>query len=188
MINCVVDGCEKPRKRARGRVNSRLCSMHHARRERHGDVNVSLRLGEKDWAPDPTYRMAHKHVMLKHGRAAEHSCVVCGQKAVEWAYDHRDPDERTDPARGLTYSDNPDFYNPMCRKCHAAFDGAVKPRRPPEVRGETHGMSKLTEFDVREIRRAVSAGEVGWSIAARHGISVSQVSSIARHKAWAHVS
>lgn len=188
MITCAVEGCGKPRKCARGRTNSRFCSMHHARRERHGDVTVTHRLGEKDWTTDPSYRNAHKHITKKRGRAADYSCVTCGQPAAEWAYNHRDPDERTEPIRGLAYSNNPDYYDPMCRKCHAAFDGAVKPKRGSGVRGEAHGQSKLTEQAVREIRTAVSTGEVGWSIAARYGISVSQVSIIAQRKAWAHVS
>lgn len=189
MTACAVEGCDKPRKVARGRTNSRFCSMHHARRHRHGDVDVTHRLGEKDWTHSPTYRNAHKRIVTKRGRAADHSCVACGQQAAEWAYNHRDPDERIDPARGFPYSSNPDFYDPMCRKCHTAFDDAVHPKyRGVQVRGERHGQAKLTEQDVREIRAAVSSGEVGWSIAARYGISVSQVSIIARRKAWAHVS
>lgn len=188
MTTCAVEGCEKPRKSHRGKKTSRWCSMHAARAWRHGDVNVTHRLGEQDWISDPAYRTAHKRIRTKRGPAADYSCVTCGGEAAEWAYDHRDPDERIDSARGLAYSDNPDHYQPMCRKCHAAFDDSVKPKTPPpRLRGEDHASAKVTESDVREIRAAVAAGEVGWSIAARYGICVNQVSKIAQRKSWAHV-
>lgn len=55
----------------------------------------------------------------------------------------------------------------------------------PDTRGENHGLSKLTEHDVREIRRLRS--EEGWTLrqlAAAFSVSESTVSVVARHEAW----
>jgi hypothetical protein len=62
-------------------------------------------------------------------------------------------------------------------------------RQHPEkvLRGERHGMSKVTEEQVREIREL--AGTMNqMQIAAKYGITHSAVSLIIRRKKWAHVS
>lgn len=56
------------------------------------------------------------------------------------------------------------------------------------LRGERNGKSKLTDDQVREIRRLYD--EVGWTqkhIGAAFGIHQVQVSAIVRRVAWAHV-
>ena len=56
------------------------------------------------------------------------------------------------------------------------------------VRGETHHKAKLTENDVREIRRLRSTGE--WTLdrlSKRFGVSIHNVYAIAKRKIWAHV-
>ena len=68
-----------------------------------------------------TYRNAHRRVRAAGGSATGWSCVDCGQQAVEWSYDHADPDERHDE-RGRAYSDDPQHYQPRCRPCHSRFD------------------------------------------------------------------
>lgn len=57
----------------------------------------------------------------------------------------------------------------------------------PGLRGERHGSAKLTEADVRDIRRRVAAGENGRVIAEEKGISRTTVSQIASRQRWAHV-
>jgi hypothetical protein len=60
------------------------------------------------------------------------------------------------------------------------------PERMP--RGERHGHARLTEDDVREIRRLYAAGSARQvDIAAQFGVPQTNVSSIVRRKAWAHV-
>lgn len=53
------------------------------------------------------------------------------------------------------------------------------------VRGNAVGRAKLTEVDVREIRRRCAAGERQRIIAADYGITQTHVSLIARGKTWA---
>jgi len=56
--------------------------------------------------------------------------------------------------------------------------------RQPRVRGIKHGMSKITEEQVREIRTAPGLHS---EIAARYGIHSSTISSIKLRKHWAHL-
>jgi IS30 family transposase len=54
-------------------------------------------------------------------------------------------------------------------------------------RGEKHGMSKLTEDQVRAIRDLVPTLSVR-EIARQYGVSPSTVSSIHLRKSWSHLS
>lgn len=54
--------------------------------------------------------------------------------------------------------------------------------RPP--RGSGHGLSKLTEAAVREIRASAKAGEPASSIGARHNVSETHVRRLVRRQAW----
>ena len=48
--------------------------------------------------------------------------------AEDWAYDHEDPDEKSDVIqshgtwRRVPFSLDPTHYLPMCRSCHRSFD------------------------------------------------------------------
>ena len=87
------------------------------------------------------------------------------------------------------HCDNP----PCCRPSHLflgtpkdnSLDAARKGRRP---HGEGHAMAKLTEKDVREIRRLRAAGMHQWPIARRFGIAQTAVWAILARKTWRHVS
>jgi len=101
-------------------------------------------------------------------------------------------------------SDNPACVNPahlflgthaenmadMARKGRAVIGprhpSVTHPHRVP--RGGNHHHAKLTEADVREIRRARAAGIPNKDIAARFGISPGNASTIAQGKSWQHVS
>lgn len=54
--------------------------------------------------------------------------------------------------------------------------------------GETHPLSKISEDDVREIRRLKSSGVTGSELAGLFGINKHHANKIAAGKAWAHVS
>lgn len=54
-------------------------------------------------------------------------------------------------------------------------------------RGESHGNAKITEDDVREIRRLAAAGLKHGEIAERFLLTRANVSYIVRRSAWAHV-
>lgn len=55
------------------------------------------------------------------------------------------------------------------------------------ARGEGHGMSKLTEADVLEIRRRRAAGEDFQTIADAFGLSKSNAFDVSRGRIWQHV-
>ena len=61
------------------------------------------------------YFGCHRRVRTARGRAADQACVQCAGPARHWAHIHD-----TDPA-------DPQNYQPMCQKCHWAYDDvAVK--------------------------------------------------------------
>ena len=53
--------------------------------------------------------------------------------------------------------------------------------------GENHGLAKLTESNVHEIRRLRNGGWLLREIAEEYGISKSQVSMICNSKRWKHI-
>lgn len=70
---------------------------------------------------DIRYYSAHRRVVRQRGSAKSHRCVDCTETAVDWSYDHTDPDALADD-RGRPYSVKPEHYSPRCRPCHRAFD------------------------------------------------------------------
>lgn len=54
-------------------------------------------------------------------------------------------------------------------------------------KGVEAGNSKLTESEVREIRKRIAAGESTRKVAKDFGISSPAVSKIARRETWAHI-
>jgi hypothetical protein len=68
-------------------------------------------------------------------------------------------------------------------------DMDAKGRRvTPDRRGERHGNSRLTEGNVREIRKLYATRTVTQTaLAWRFGVTQVQVSSIVRRESWSHV-
>ena len=62
-------------------------------------------------------------------------------------------------------------------------------RRHPNTRprGSEHGRARLTEDNVREIRRRHAAGKTIASLAARYGVATKTVWFIVHRKTWLHV-
>lgn len=67
------------------------------------------------------YMLAHNRVRRLRGRASEHECVLCGERAEHWAYQHHCATKRIESVNG-PYSDNYEDYAPMCLPCHRAYD------------------------------------------------------------------
>lgn len=57
-------------------------------------------------------------------------------------------------------------------------------RYKPDVRGERHGMAKLTWEQVREIREACETGATQVSVASLYSVSYQTVSRIVRGDSW----
>jgi hypothetical protein len=54
-------------------------------------------------------------------------------------------------------------------------------------RGEKHPSRRLTEHDVREIRRLRSAGATLAALASQFGVTLQNIHYVARRKTWTHV-
>jgi DNA-binding MarR family transcriptional regulator len=52
--------------------------------------------------------------------------------------------------------------------------------------GEDNVMAKLTEEQVRELRRLAKTHQIGW-LAEKYGITRSNVSMIVHHRSWKHI-
>lgn len=63
-------------------------------------------------------------------------------------------------------------------------DMASKGRRPI---GSRHPNSKITEDDVREIRKRLARGESGVAVARRFNLAVTNISMIRNRHTWSHV-
>ena len=132
-----------------------------------------------------------------------HACVDCGQPALDWSlrHDAYPTYEDSDGRYALQVSS----YEPRCRSCHTRYDGKVaslgtlarfgeangfyghKHSEESKRRGERNGQAKLTDDDVREIRRRVAAGALQKDVAAMFGVQKMQVSRIVRGERWSHV-
>ena len=146
---CNVSDCEKPRKGAH-----RQCSMHLARKSRHGNYDTVLPPGRKTSLPK--YRTAHLAVTSARGRAVNHQCVEsgCEERATHWAYDHTDPDPVIDQA-GRIYSLDVNRYKPMCVPHHATLDRMHGRQQRTTVR---HVEVSQELWD--EVRSAAAAAQV----------------------------
>jgi len=67
-------------------------------------------------------------------------------------------------------------------------DMAAKGRaRPSFLRGEAHGNAKLSEEDVREIRRAASCGATERGLSARFHVTPACIHQVVSRRAWRHI-
>lgn len=69
----------------------------------------------------------------------------------------------------------------------AKENNAHKIRHGTHNRGENHNFARLTEDQVREIRRLVSDGATGRSICARFGVTAWTIHDIAARRSWKHL-
>lgn len=120
---CKIDDCQK-QARSLG-----LCEMHYTRLTRTGDpLTTKTQARGKgpanhNWVGDRvSYIGAHCRVKRERGSARRHACTDCGGPAVEWSYNHADPNELHDADRNCTYSASIEFYEPRCKSCHNRFD------------------------------------------------------------------
>jgi hypothetical protein len=112
-LPCSVEDC------SRLAVAHTWCATHYERWRHHGDITIVLKGGPPFRGDAISYFGAHMRVRTIRGSASRYICT-CGLPAEDWAYDHQDPNAKTDIVG--TYSTNPDHYVPLCRKCHRQFD------------------------------------------------------------------
>lgn len=148
---CSVTGCTRP-------VYSQLralCCRCNSRWQRHGDPTVvkSAVRGDKHpmWLGNNcSYIAAHSRVKYLWGSATQYECVSCGGTAAQWAYDGTDPTQmlgqgynaRRKNSAPHFYSAYPEFYMPMCRKCHTRRDVIRRVAELTEYREWKHRTGK----------------------------------------------
>lgn len=121
---CSIEGCDR-RTKANG-----LCGAHNERSRTHGDPgNEPIGAKPRRWSgPRVGYGGLHARLRNTRGKASGHSCNHCGGPALQWAYDHSDPDPRVDRETGLEYSLDLSRYVPLCASCHKVFDLQYRPQ------------------------------------------------------------
>lgn len=92
----------------------------------------------------------------------------------------------------LHHCDNPPCVNPLHLYIGTYADNfrdmiARSSRTLSDYRGSKNGQAKLTEDDVREIRRRLAADEPQRSIAEDYGVDQATISNINRGVHWTHV-
>jgi hypothetical protein len=123
---CSDPECQEPY-RAKG-----FCDMHYQRWVKHGDPSVSLCDQSNRGTDNVGYTAAHIRIYQVKGKASQHQCVDCGDRADHWSYNHQDPDEKDHLVKGIwiPYSINMDFYEPRCVACHNQFDRDILNNQP----------------------------------------------------------
>lgn len=113
---CAFDGCPKLA-RHRG-----WCSTHYERWRRHGSPDVTLKTRDPKLV---TYSTVHQWLPQQRGRAADHTCVDCGQPARSWSYSHLCPEERLGyhGPKLMPYCHHIfECYAARCEPCHTRYD------------------------------------------------------------------
>lgn len=186
-ILCSIPGCESPTKR------HGMCRLHDYRVSTHGDPDKRLR------AP-PGSRGAWVRANADHG----------GDDCLLWPFPHtaNERDEvfvegRKMPASRymcrVAHGEPPSPKHEAAHNCGKGHLGCLNPRHlewktrgencadtlrhGTRRRGHTHGMAKLTEPQIREIRGLLGT-VTHKEIAARYGVHESLISLISRRKAW----
>lgn len=146
-----------------------LCNKHYIRTRKHGDPEVNLKPRSRSrpgashprWLPDEhvSYQVIHQRIRRDQGSARNRACINCDRPGLHWAYQGGDPAERLDE-QGFIYSIHPEFYKPMCGKCHSSLDKAKNAELLRLLRGWMHQtgktLSTLVEFE--EFYEQVAAG------------------------------
>lgn len=90
----------------------------------------------------------------------------------------------------VRHKDGNVFNNTVKNLCY----GTVKQNKQDSIRhgtwvhGETNGKAKLTETQVRAIRKLLKNGKTQRSIALRFGVQKAAIHKIGKHRTWRHVS
>lgn len=128
----------------------RLCRKHYERAKLAGTWDDLPPAGYGNPCSSVT---AHRRVKRMWGPAGNYPCVECGGMAAQWAYDGADPDQNFGPVsnRGshtwMAWSAYPEFYMPMCARCHTARDAAIAKEELREYRQWKHATG-LTLADI----------------------------------------
>ncbi len=110
--------------------------------------------------------------MLVHRLVAR--AFVSGRSEINNTVRHKDDDRKNNSANNLLWGTPQDNSTDMVN-------------RGRQAKGSSHGMAKLTEEIVIEIRALSSAGVTNSIIAIKYGVNRDHVAKIVNYKAWIHV-
>ena len=83
-------------------------------------AKLEAKLAQATITEAEAYKLAHLRCRMHWGAARQHVCWMCGGPAAHWAYNHKGEHPK--------YSLDPQFYLPMCVRCHTQFDGRRRAR------------------------------------------------------------
>lgn len=191
---CTVPGCDK-KHLARG-----FCYVHYQRWKRFGDPSTTKLPRFSLSRPDEL-----KAALLNRRRVDGNGCWIwtlhCGERGYgQWTIGQRNyPVHRLSAHLHFGFDldspllichrcDNPPCFNPEHLFIGtSAENSADMVRKGRSLKGEASGHSKLTEDDVRVIRRRYSLGESQQAIADDYGVNQTLIGFIVRGVAWKHV-
>ena len=137
---CAYPGC------ARKHRTGNYCAAHYTQMLYNGECKpIIIRTKREQWGLDedsPSYMGAHIRARITWGSASQYPCIECAKQAKHWAYDGTDPTQLYGPSNPWDpqsstwtfYSRYPEFYMPMCAKCHRSMDGLKMQRELREYR------------------------------------------------------
>jgi hypothetical protein len=138
---CFVEGCDLPHH------SNGTCASHRAHVDKDGYPRELVRPKREV----PSYDAIHLRLAGAWGSASQYDCVKCGKTAREWAYDGTDPSQLIGTtgktvASPMYYSQWPEFYMPMCVRCHRKMDAEARIR---ELTGDQ--FSSLAEYRLSKV-------------------------------------
>ena len=121
---CVVQGCADPNK-VRG-----YCGFHYNRLLRGTDMLAPrpVRGGRLPKA-QIEYRAAHNRIDVQRGKARTYFCADCNEQAEQWSLMATAENvviSQEAGSIGMRYSTDVLEYEARCRKCHVAYDQALR--------------------------------------------------------------
>jgi len=189
---CIFPGCEKPRH------GSGYCNTHYRRLQRHGDpsiVTVTPSGLSLDWLEKHIHFDGDQCLIFPFCRYKNGYAQLGTFKGNTERYAHRWMLKRTvgDPPEGKPFAlhscgkGNTGCVNPKHLYWGDDFDNqADKLKHGTSNRGERHGMSKLTNDQVRVIRSLFDT-HTCIQLAEMFGVSKRTISSIRQGVRWNHI-
>ena len=180
---CQIDGCQRPH-HANG-----YCQSHNDQWRRNGDPNKRYR----------SVRGAKLQWLRRHTNHSGDDCLIFPFTLYDTVHLDGVAHRAGNVMLRLAQGPPPTEKHECAHSCGNAHLGCVNPKHlrwatseentndqrihGTLVKGHRHGMAKLTEEDVREIRR-LEGSMTQAKIAAIFGVSASHVSGIINRKEW----